>query len=168
MRACGRLFKPKLPESGNPLWIGWRVAGRPSSCASLSDQASGSNTPKIPHLHSTSEAKRSECVGLSACVKHGHVVQSKYCKWLPLDYFRPSIQTQTLISFLVKPNSGSVVVCSKNIRVRTYFWFKYRPNIDPILAWVIQFFKKNKLHALTQTNTSVQLGKGFGHSFKKN
>ena len=69
MRACGRLFKPKLPESGNPLWIGWRVAGRPSSCASLSDQASGSKTPKIPHFHSTSEAKRSECVGLSAWVK---------------------------------------------------------------------------------------------------
>ena len=53
--------------------------GCPSSCASLSDRASGSKTPKIPHFHSTSEAKRSECVGLRACVKHGHVVQSKYC-----------------------------------------------------------------------------------------
>ena len=49
----------------------------------LSDRASGSKTPKIPHFHSTSEAKRSECVGLSACVKHSHVVQSKYCKVPP-------------------------------------------------------------------------------------
>ena len=55
--------------------------------------------PKIPHFHSTSEAKRSECVGLSACVKHGHVVQSKYCKWLPFNYVRPSIQTQTLVAY---------------------------------------------------------------------
>jgi len=29
--------------------------------------------------------ERSERVGLSACVKHGHVVTSKYCKWLPFD-----------------------------------------------------------------------------------
>ena len=57
--------------------------GCPSSCASLSDRASGSKAPKIPHFHSTSEAKRSECVGLSACVKHSHVVQSKYCKVPP-------------------------------------------------------------------------------------
>ena len=155
MRACGRLFKPKLPESGNPLWIGWRVAGgtgRPSSFATLSDRASGSNsprifspfrfrtpisllrwlsrrtrwlrtgrltwmsssspihdsssirwtgikTPKIPHFHSMSEAKRSECVGLSACVKHGHVVPSKYCTWLRFDYVRPSILTRTLVAY---------------------------------------------------------------------
>ena len=29
--------------------------------------------------------ERSERVGLSACVKHGHVVPSKNCKWLPFD-----------------------------------------------------------------------------------
>ena len=80
MGACGCLFNRKLPGSGNPLWIGCRVAGgtgRPSSCASLSDRASGIKTPEIPHFHSMSVAKRSECVGLSACVKHGHVVPSK-------------------------------------------------------------------------------------------
>ena len=38
-----------------------------------------SQLPKIPHFHSMSEAKRSECVGFSACVKHGHVVPSKCC-----------------------------------------------------------------------------------------
>ena len=35
--------------------------------------------------------ERSDCVGLSACVKHGHVVPSKYCKWLLFDYVHPSI-----------------------------------------------------------------------------
>ena len=49
--------------------------------------------PTIPPFHSMSVAKRSECVGLSACVKHGHVVQSKYCKWLTFDYVHPSIQS---------------------------------------------------------------------------
>ena len=149
MGACGCLFNRKLPGSGNPLWIGCRVAGgtgRPSSFATLSDRASGSNsprifspfrfrtpisllrwlsrrtrwlrtgrltwmsssspihdsssirwtgikTPKIPHFHSMSEAKRSECVGLSACVKHGHVAQSPNCKWLLFGYVHPSIQT---------------------------------------------------------------------------
>ena len=101
MRACGCLFNPKLTRSGNPLWIGWRVAGgtgRPSSCASLSDRASGNKTPKLPYFHSMSEAKRSECVGLSARVKHGHVVPSKYCTWLRFDNVRPSIRTQTLVA----------------------------------------------------------------------
>ena len=95
-------MKPIRSHGRKPLRIGWRVAGGtgcPSSCASLSDRASWSNSPRIPHFHSMSEAKRSECVGLSACVKHGHVVQSKYCKWLPFDYFRPSIQTQTLVAY---------------------------------------------------------------------
>ena len=49
-----------------------------------------------------SGAKRSECVGLSACVKHGHVVPSKNCKWLlsiqtivalSLDYEPPNCQS---------------------------------------------------------------------------
>ena len=39
------------------------------------------------------QRERSERVGLSACVKHGHVVPSKNCKWLPFDYIHPSIQT---------------------------------------------------------------------------
>ena len=43
--------------------------------------------------------EQSERVVLSACVKHGHVVQSKFCKWLPFDYVRPSIQTQTLVAY---------------------------------------------------------------------
>ena len=46
-----------------------------------------------------SEAKRSECVGLSACVKHGHMVPSKYCTWLRFDYVRPSILTRTLVAY---------------------------------------------------------------------
>ena len=37
--------------------------------------------PLVSRIHFSSEAKRSECVGLSACVKHGHVVPSKNCKW---------------------------------------------------------------------------------------
>ena len=37
--------------------------------------------------------ERSERVGLSACVKHGHVVQSPNCKWLLIEDGHPSIQT---------------------------------------------------------------------------
>ena len=37
--------------------------------------------------------ERSECVGLSACVKHGHVVQSPNCCWLLFEYADSSIQT---------------------------------------------------------------------------
>ena len=37
--------------------------------------------------------ERSERLGLSAWVKHGHVVPSKNCKWLPFDYVHHSIQT---------------------------------------------------------------------------
>ena len=41
-----------------------------------------SASARLPKYHiSTAWAKRSECVGLSACVKHGHVVQSKNCCW---------------------------------------------------------------------------------------
>ena len=38
-------------------------------------------------------------MGLSACVKHGHVVPSKYCTWLRFDYVRPSILTRTLVAY---------------------------------------------------------------------
>ena len=37
--------------------------------------------------------ERSERVGLSACIKHGHVVPSKHCKQLPFDEVHPSFQT---------------------------------------------------------------------------
>ena len=42
------------------------------------------------------QRERSERVGLSACVKHGHVAQLPNCKWLLFDYIHPS--TQTLVA----------------------------------------------------------------------
>ena len=107
-----------------------------------------------------SGAQRSECVGLSACVKHGHVVPSKNCCWPVLGYVPPlKLQTSNTewCPDAIHPISQSVGVSYSCILSTHYTHFlKYQLQIFSLSKLAYGLIKKLLL-------TSVYLCKMSDH-----